>query len=82
MSAGELIAILSAFNSIVLKASRVVHGSESRFAFKISHVQPGSIDIKGVLEIVAGLQPLAALTISAFDVKDIPELLPVSQTPS
>jgi hypothetical protein len=75
MSAKELIEILTAFNNIVLKASRVVHGSDSQIAFKISHVQAGSIDIKGVMEFVAGLQPLAALTIGAFDVKDIPHLV-------
>jgi hypothetical protein len=76
IEADELIKVLSAFNRIVVKASRTFYGSGARTSFRLTHVQPGSIDIQGFIELLAGLQPAFAMFPSlSLDIKDIPELI-------
>src|SRR5262245_8183753 len=76
IDAHELIRLLSAFTNLSTKASRTFYGSEIHTSFRIAHVQPGTIDIQGVLELIAGLQPGFALLPSlSLGVKDIPHLL-------
>jgi hypothetical protein len=55
IDAHELIQVLSSFNRIAVKASRTFYGSDTFISFRIAHVQPGSIDIQGFVEILAGL---------------------------
>ena len=76
IEADELIKVLSAFNRIVGKASRTFYGSDAVTSFRFTHVQPGSIDIQGFVEMLAGLQPAFAMLPSlSLDIKDIPELI-------
>ena len=72
IEADELIKVLSAFNRIALKASRTFYGSGAITSFRLTHVQPGSIDIQGFIELLAGFQ---AILPSIVDIKDIPELI-------
>ena len=76
ISGRELIQILSAFNNISVKASRTFYGSDIQATFKISHVQPGSIDIQGFVEVAALAQSVfPALPSLALGISDIPELI-------
>jgi hypothetical protein len=76
IEASELIKVLSAFNSIAVKASRTFYGSGAHTSFRLTHVQSGSIDIQGFVEMLAGLQPAFAMFPSlSFGIKDIPELI-------
>lgn len=72
IEADELIKALSAFNRIALKASGTVYGSGATTSFRLTHVQSGSIDIQGYIELLGGFQ---ALLPSIVDIKDIPELI-------
>lgn len=76
IDARELIQVLTAFANITTKAGQVFYGADAPTSFKIAHVQPGSIDIRGLIEFAAGLQPTFALLPSlALDVKDVPHLI-------
>jgi hypothetical protein len=56
--------------------SRTYFGSDTPTSVRITHVQPGSIDIQGFVEVAATLQStLPALPSLALGVKDIPELI-------
>jgi hypothetical protein len=72
LDAQGLIQVLSAITRISLKASQVTHGSDSRASFHIAHVNSGSIDIQGFIELIAGLQPsfahMATMTLGIADV--------------
>jgi hypothetical protein len=76
IEAGELIKVLSAFNSIVGKASRTFYGSGAVTSFRLTHVQPGSIDIQGFVEIFAVVQPAFHMFPSlSFGIEHIPQLI-------
>jgi hypothetical protein len=76
LQAHELIQVLSALNRLSLKASRTFYGSEAQTTFRIAHVQSGSIDIQGFVELIAGLQPaFAQFPNLILSVHDIPELI-------
>jgi hypothetical protein len=57
IEAEELIRVLAAFNRIVVKANRTFYGTDANTSFRLTHVQPGSLDIQGFIEVAAGLQP-------------------------
>jgi hypothetical protein len=76
LEADELIRVLSAFNRIVVKANRTFYGTDANTSFRLTHVQPGSIDIQGFIEVAAGLQPAFAMLPSlTFGIDDIPGLI-------
>jgi hypothetical protein len=76
IEAAELIKVLAAFNSIVVKANRTFYGTDANTSFRLRHVQPGSIDIQGFIEVAAGLQPAFAMLPSlSFGIDDIPGLI-------
>jgi hypothetical protein len=76
LDAQDLIQVLSAFRRISLKASLVTHGSGSEASFRISHVNRGSIDIQGFVELIAGLQPaFAHMATLSLGIADVPELI-------
>jgi hypothetical protein len=78
IEAEELIRVLSAFNSIVMKANRTFYGSDAVTSFRLTHVQRRSIDIQGSIEVAAGLQPAFAMFPSlSFGIDDIPGLIKV-----
>jgi hypothetical protein len=74
LDAQELIQTLSAFARISTKAGQTAYGPQA--SFRITHVQPGSINIEGFIEIVAGLQPaFALLPIISLGIGDVAELI-------
>ena len=73
IEADELIKVLSAFNRIALKASTTVYGSGASTSFRLTHVQSGSIDIQGFVELAAGIQTV--LAVFPTGISDIPELI-------
>src|SRR5258708_34545308 len=76
LDAQQLIQILSAITRISLKASLATHGSDSQASFRITHVNRGSIDIQGFVELIAGLQPtFAHMASMTLGITDDPELL-------
>jgi hypothetical protein len=76
IDARDLIHVLSAFARIAVKASGTFYGSDTRTSFRIAHVQSGSIDIQGFVELLAGLQPTFAMLANlSLGVEDIPELI-------
>ncbi len=76
LQADELIQVLSALNKLSLKACRTFYGSEAQTSFRIAHVQSGSIDIQGFVELIAGLQPaFAQFPNLILGVHDIPQLI-------
>jgi hypothetical protein len=76
LEARELIRVLSAFTQISNKASQTYYGAEAKASFRIAHVQPGSIDIEGLFELVGALQPgFALLPTLSLEIKDIPTLI-------
>ena len=78
IEAEELIRVLSAFNSIVMKANRTFYGSDAVTSFRLTHVQRRSIDIQGFIEVAAGVQPAFAMFPSlSFGIDDIPGLIKV-----
>jgi hypothetical protein len=76
LEAQELIQTLTAMTRISVKASQAVHGADANASFRIIHIQRGTIDIQGVIELVAGLQPgFAILPSISLGVADVPELI-------
>jgi hypothetical protein len=62
----------------VVKANRTFYGTDANTSFRLTHVQPGSIDIQGFIEVVAGLQPAFAMFPSlSFGIDDIPGLIKI-----
>jgi hypothetical protein len=54
----------------------VTHGSDTRASFRISHVNRGSIDIQGFIELIAGLQPsFAHMATMTLGIADVPGLI-------
>jgi hypothetical protein len=76
VEARELIQILSAFTKITTKANRTYHGSNPKPSVRIEHVQPGSIDLQWIYEVVASAQStFPALPGLLLGVKDVATLI-------
>jgi hypothetical protein len=76
IDARELIQILSAFTRITTKASRTYHGSSTRSSIRIDRVQPGSIDLHWIHEVVASAQStFPAMPALILGVKDVAALV-------
>ena len=56
VEARDLIQILSAFTRITTKANQTYHGSGVKSSVRIERIEPGSIDLQWVHEVLASAQ--------------------------
>ena len=75
LSYEDLVALLKAYGKILSFASRQIHGPRAA-QLHLSHVRKGSISIGGIVEVLAGVQPVIhALPLASFGVESVGELI-------
>lgn len=75
LSYDEFVALLRAYGKVLSFAAMQIYGAKAA-QLRLSHVRKGSIDIAGLVEILAGAQPLIhTLPLASFGVASVGELL-------
>jgi hypothetical protein len=66
--------VLLCYDRLIRAAATVLYGPKCTIRVGISHIRPGSLDIDGLISVVAGTQPFLPEVVN-FGVRDIPQLI-------